>query len=473
MTELWQWSATDLAAAIRAGEISSRELIDDVLDRIDEVNPALNALVAVDHDGARSAADEADRLIGSGAEVGPLHGVPVSIKANLAVEGQPTTSGVVAFADKVATADAPSVRNLRDAGAIVIGRSNLPEFGLRGTTDGPLYGRTVNPWHATAAPGGSSGGAAAAAAAGMGPLHQGSDIGGSLRFPSIACGVASVKPTAHRVPVFNSTSSGDRAPASISASVQGMICREVADVRLATSVMIRPDPRDPNCPPVPWDGPTLDSPITVAVAEPGDLAHTGIVELLERAAAQLAEAGYRVVRVETPSIDEPFDGWFSTLVTEMDGAMTATVERFGSPEVRQLLAWTVQAGEILDRDAYIAALGRRTGLLREWNLFLDEHPLLLTPFMLSPMFDWDFDTKSFEETMWVLERSKYAFGVNYLGLPAGTIGMDLVEDRPAGIQLIGRRFREDLICDGLEAIERANGVMARRLWDRAEVTSAA
>lgn len=459
-------AATDAAAAIRTGELRSTELVESVLERIDDRNGALNALVSVDAEGTRRAASGADRAVERGDELGPLHGVPVTIKANLDVEGQPTSAGVVAFADKLATADAPAVRNLRRAGAIVLGRSNMPEFGLRGVTDGPLFGAAGNPWHPVASPGGSSGGAAAAAAAGMGPLHQGSDIGGSLRFPSIGCGVASVKPTSNRVPAFNSSSGGERGLMSQTFSVQGIIAREVRDVRLATSLMIGPDPRDPNSPPVPWDGPPLTEPVTVAVSrdwgprEP----HPDVVALHDRAAGILADAGYRVVEAKPPPIEAAFRGWFSVATTELALGMLPTVEKFGSDDVRQLLEWTVEAGEVLDGDGYLRAIAERTAVLREWNLFLDE--LVLTPFLTGPMYDGDFDTRSLAEIDGVLDRAMHAFGVNYLGLPAGTIGMDLVDERPSGVQLVGRRFREDVICDALEAIEATNGVMAHRLWER-------
>ncbi|MEO1060951.1 MAG: amidase [Actinomycetota bacterium] len=471
MDELWRCGAVELAAAIRSGETTAREAVTSILGRIDDLNPDLNALVAVDHDGAVAAAERADAALVAGAELGPLHGVPVTIKANLDVAGQPTTSGVEAFADKIAAQDAPAVRNLRHAGAIVLGRSNMPEFGIRGTTFNPLHGRTANPWDDDAAPGGSSGGAGVAAAAGFGPLHQGSDIGGSLRFPASACGAVTVKPTSNRVPAFNSTSTSERGVLSQAMSVQGIIAREAADVRLATAAMIRPDPRDPNSPPVPWLGEPLRGPITVAVAEidPEPEPHPGIVELIERAAEHLADAGHRIVRAVAPSIDDAMRGWFSAAVTEMSVGMTPAIERFGSADIQRFLGWTVAAGEVLDRDGYLQTLGSRTALMRDWNLFLDEYPLVLTPFMVSPMFDWDFDTRGLDEVVHVIDRAKYAFGINYLGLPAGVIAMDLVEERPAGVQLVGRRYREDLICDAMEAIEHRNGVMAHRLWDRVAV----
>ncbi|MEM9749199.1 MAG: amidase [Actinomycetota bacterium] len=464
--EPWRLTATDATAMMARGELTSVDVVESVLERIDARNGEINALTTVDPDGARAAARKADEQRRAGGPIGPLHGVPVTIKGNLDVAGEPTTSGVTAFADKLAPDDAPAVSNLRRAGAIVIGRTNLPEFGIRGTTFNPLYGRTANPWHPEASPGGSSGGAGAAAAAGFGPLHQGSDIGGSLRFPAFGCGVATIKPTSHRVPAFNSSSSAERGVLSQTISCIGMISPTVADVRLATEAMIAPDPRDPNSPPVPWCGPDLPTPLTVAVSHDWGPhpPHPGIVSLIDRAASQLDDAGYRVVEIAPPPIEEAFRSWLAAASTELAVGLGPVVERFGSDDTRQLLQWTIDAGELLDRDGYMWALGDRTRIQRTWNLFLDEHPLILCPFMTQPMYDWDFDVRSFEAVNGVLERAMHAFGVNFLGLPAGVIGMDLVEDRPAGVQVLGRRYREDLVCDALEAIEHRNGVMAERLW---------
>ncbi|MEM9609212.1 MAG: amidase [Actinomycetota bacterium] len=466
--DAWRLSAVDAVRLQEAGELSSVELIESVLERIEQHNEDLNAIVALDAGGALVAAAEADRRRAAGDQLGPLHGVPVTIKANLDVEGQPTTSGVAAFADKVAPADAPSVGHLRRAGAIVIGRTNMPEFGFRGATESSLYGTTRNPWHPVASPGGSSGGASAAAAMGFGPLHQGSDIGGSLRFPAGGCGLATVKPTSCRVPANNLTSSGERGLLSQLMSVQGIITRHVADARVATKVMAQPSPRDPNCPPVPWDGPPIPTPITIAVSDDWGIhePHPGLVDLHRRAADQLSDAGYQVIEADPPPIEDAYRGWFSLATTEAAIGMTPAVHRFGGESIRTVFDWTIEMGGVLGRDDYVAGLGARTAMMRAWDQFLDEHPLVLTPFLTMPMYDVDFDTQSPESMVGVAERAMHAFGINFLGLPAGVIGMDLVEDKPSGVQIVGRRYREDLICDALEAIEQRNGVMSHRLWER-------
>jgi len=466
MTELWQRTAVELAAGIRRREHTATEALESVLARVDERNPHLNAITYDCREAARAEAAAADAAVAAGAALGPLHGVPVTIKENVDQAGTPNPNGVPALADLMASEDAPLVSNLRSAGAVIFGRTNTPEFSMRATTDNPLRGRTRNPWDDDASPGGSSGGAGSACAAGMGPLHHGNDIGGSLRFPSFANGTTTVKPSSFRVPVFNATATAERPLLSATMSCQGIIARTAADVRLATSVMIAPDARDPNHIPLPWDGPSLDGPITVAVTTEsnGYDMHPAMGELVERSAEMLADAGYHVVHVDPPSILGPANEWFRAGVTEMSLSLGPAVTAHGSETIQQIFEWYYELGEILDRDAYLQSLGDRGRYLREWSLFLDEYPLLLTPFLLRPLYDWDADAQSFEELKDVFDSSMYSCGTNYLGLPAGVFGVDLVEGRPAAVQIVGRRYREDLVVDAMDAVQERNGILTDRLW---------
>ena len=468
MSELWKLSAVELAGAIRSREVTATEVTQSVLDRINDRNPQLNAIVFDLSEQALVQAAEADAAVARGDALGPLHGVPVTVKENVDQLGTPTTNGVPAFAQVMPSDDSPMVRNLRRAGAIFVGRTNTPEFSMRGTTDNPLRGRTFNPWDSEASPGGSSGGAGSAAAAGFGPIHHGNDIGGSLRFPAFANGVTSVKPTSFRVPVFNPSATAERGPLSQAMSCQGVIAREARDVRLGTQVLIQPDPRDPNSPPVPWRGSPVPEPISVAVttASAGFDIHPGIVDLVDRAAQLLADAGYRVVRADPPPILEPAQAWFKTGTTELQVLLDPAVQAYGSDDIKKVFRHFFEASEIQDRDGYITHLADRTRMMRAWNLFLDQYPLLITPFMMSPLYSWNFDLGEFGDFKYFLDTSVYSFGLNYLGLPAGVIGLDLVHGLPAAIQVVGQRFREDLICDALEAIEAGNGIMAHRLWAR-------
>ena len=196
---LWRWSASELAVAIRNRDCSSEEVVRAHLERIDAVNPRVNAVTMILAEEALNAARRADEQVASGAEPGPLHGVPFTVKENVDVVGTPTTSGVVMLGASMPQRDAPVVAHLRAAGAIPIGRTNLPEFGLRYHTDNDLHGATRNPWDESRTPGGSSGGEAAAIATGMSPFGVGNDMAGSLRYPAQCCGIASFRPGFGRV----------------------------------------------------------------------------------------------------------------------------------------------------------------------------------------------------------------------------------------------------------------------------------
>jgi amidase len=465
---LWQLSASALADHIDARECSAADAMESILARTEACNPTLNAIVYPCLDAARAQAREADAAKARGESWGPLHGVPVTIKENIDVAGMPTPNGVRAFEGVIAPDDSPVVRNLRAAGAIVIGRTTTPEFSMRATTDSPLHGRTRNPWGPDASSGGSSGGAGSAAAAGMGPIHHGNDIGGSLRIPAFACGVATVKPTVGRVPVFNPSAAAERGLLAQLMSQQGALCREVRDVRLATAVMSRGDARDPWWVPVPFEGPALPAPIRVAFTKNahGYPMHPGIAQMLDRAARVLETAGYAVEEVEPPSITEPAAGWMSIALAEIRATLGPLARQHGSETVQRIFEAYYAMGDVAEGERYLLGLAARTKLTRAWNIFLDRYPLVLSPFMLRPTHTWDYDAQGAAQTKDLFDALIYSYGVNYLSLPAGVVPVDLVDGLPAGVQIIGRRFREDLILDAMEAIERDAGVMAHRLWAR-------
>ncbi len=462
----WQMSAVEIAAGIRSKLFSCRDVMESTVERIRSLNPKLNAIVVDLTDEALAEAQTADRKLATMEWPRALFGVPVTIKVNVDQQGQATTNGLPAFASLMAPDDSPIVRNLRNAGAIIVGRTNTPEVSMRVTTVNPLHGRTWNPWHPDASAGGSSGGAGAAAAAGFGPIHHGNDIGGSLRFPAFANGVATIKPTQGRVPAYNPSAPAERGLLAQLASVQGAIARTVADVRLATRVMSAADPRDPWWVPAPFDGEPLRKPIRVAMTtnSHGYPIHPQIKTLIDMAAGYLSQAGYDVVEVEPPSIMEPARGWFTVLLTELKATLGPIVDQFASEDLRRIFGWYYEYGEILDMDRYRAGLADRTRMIRNWNVFLDTHPLVLTPFLMRPTYPWNYDARGFEQTKDLFDAAIYSYGVNYLGLPAGVVPIDLVEGLPAGVQLVGRRFREDIILDAMEAIEQYAGSLVKRLW---------
>jgi len=465
---IWQWSAVDTAAAIRDGRITAQEAVEAALQRMAGSNEAVNAVTVDLSDDARRAARRADGIVASGVALGALHGVPITIKENVDQTGQATTNGIPAFAEVIAEADSPVVANLRKAGAIIIGRTNTPEFSLRWFTDNPLRGLTKNPWNEATTPGGSSGGAAAAVALGIGAIAHGNDLGGSLRYPAYACGLATIRPSLGRVPAYNPTGVEERPPTQQLMSVQGPIAREVRDVRLALGVMAQRDARDPWWVPAPLDGPRLAPPIKVAVCKtPAGIAcHEAVAKAIDQAADSLADAGYAVEAKDPPLVAEIAESWRALLFTDTKVMSEAAMRQYGSEDINQVLGDYLAASNVRDLDGYARALADRTRLLRAWSEFMEDYPLVLAPVSQVPPFPQLEDLQGTERVKQMLDEQSMLYGVNLLGLPSAAVPTGLHEGVPMGVQIIGPRLREDLCLDAAEAVERGTGILSQQLWSR-------
>ncbi|MDD9957822.1 MAG: amidase [Gammaproteobacteria bacterium] len=466
MNPLWQLSAVDQAAGIRAGDFSSASVVASVLERVAEKNPELNAIVDPLNEQAMAAAHKADAAVANKESLGSLHGVPVTIKVNVDTNGRPTTNGMEVFKNVIAPDNSPIVQNLLNAGAIIIGRTNTPEMSMRLTTDNPLYGLTRNPWNLAMSPGGSSGGAAAAAAAGFGAIHHGNDIAGSLRYPATACGLSTVKPGLGRVPAYLPSAKAERGMLAQLMSVQGVICREVKDVRLATEVLIGHDPRDPWHVPMPFKQEDSGLPKVGFCKQAYDYPiHKDIISNLDRAASLLEAAGYQVNEIATPPISEAAKAWLQVTNFEMRKTLEPVFAEHGSAIINQIFNDYYKLEDMVDAEGYLFGIAARTRMVREWNLLLAEYPLVLTPYLMRPAYPYDYD-ETFAGVKDIFAASIYSYGVNYIGMPAGFVPVGLVEEMPSGVQLIGQKWREDLILDAMEVIEKATGVMTQQLWDR-------
>jgi amidase len=454
-TELWRWDAGALAAAIRGGKISSREATEAVLARLEAVNPRLNAVTVVLAGPARAAADRADAAVRRGEPLGPLHGVPVTIKENADQAGAATTNGVVAFEALTAAADSPPVANWKRAGAVIVGRTNTPAFSLRWHTDNELRGRTFNPWARERTPGGSSGGAAAAVASGIAPLAHGNDLGGSVRYPAYCCGVAGIRPTLGRVPAYNATTADERPLGIQLMSVQGPLARRVADVRLGLAAMAARDPRDPWWAPAPLEGPPLARPLRVALTvDPGGLGvHADVAAAVRRAGAALAAAGYAVEEVEPPDVAGVARCWTSIVMNETRHVTQPVLRQHGGADLNRSLDFFLAATPDLDLVGYMKALGLRSKHVRDWMLFLERYPLVVGPVSTEPPFEVGFDTTTAARAGEVFTAQRLLVAVNLLGLPAVAVPTGVTDGLPLGVQVIGSRYREDLCLDAAEAIE--------------------
>jgi amidase len=465
---LWQLGACELAAAVAAREVSCVEVVQSTLKRMHATNGHINAVVDDMGEAALELARERDVSVARGDALGPLHGVPVTIKENIDQAGRATPNGVAAFKDVIALSDAPVVRNLLAAGAVPIGRTNTPEFSFRATTDNELHGRTFNPWNDVASAGGSSGGAAAGVMMGYGALGHGNDIGGSLRFPAYACGAATVKPGLGRVPAYNSSAKLERGMLAQLMSVQGVIAREVRDVRRGMEALVRYDPHDPWMVPMPFVGPALAWPLKVAVTKnmyEFDL-HPAVSEAIDTAAAALSKAGYDVHEVEPPLLREAAHLGAGCLFGETKALLGGDIRAHGSETVNRIFDEYFRQFAPLEGEALLLGMADRARLVRAWTVFLDEWPLVLTPFLPNPIFSWDRDTQGEDGVREVLGSAIYSYSMNLLGLPAANVPANYNDGQPVGVQIVGRRFREDLLLDAAEVIEADVGVMAQRLWQR-------
>ena len=465
--ELWRWSAVDLARGIRTRRVSSREAVESILGRIDEVNPHLNALIEVSPDESCAMADAADQAVAAGRPLGPLHGVPVSIKVNSDQAGHATTNGIVAFKDEVAQDDAPHVKKLRDAGAVFVGRSNTPAFSYRWFTNNDLHGRTLNPWDAARTPGGSSGGAGAAVASGMGPIGHGNDIGGSVRYPAYACGLVGVRPTVGRVPTFYGPTNADEAMSVQTMLTQGPQTRTVADARLALEAMSGTDPRDPLAVPVPppYAMPPLEGPIRVGLLRDVGVAtpQPAVNAALDTAAEWLGAAGYVVEEVELPLFEEAYRLWWLLCMEEFRQIMPL-VEQVGDEGMKRAAAHYYAVaqdwwGPAPGLEEYMNGYARRGTLIARLQAFLEEVPLLLLPVSAEQAFEQDADLASVERARSVMAAQWSMMAIPMLGFPALSVPTAVVDGLPVGVQLLGRRFREDTILDAAEVIEARNDVV--------------
>lgn len=463
---LWQWSACDLAEAIAAGDVTCMQAMESTVERIRATNGHLNAIVDDLSDEALAQAKAQDK---AGPNGQPLFGVPVTIKENIDQEGRATPNGVTAFKDLIAPGDSPVVTNFKSSGAIPVGRTNTPEFSFRATTVNELHGRTFSPWNDTATAGGSSGGAAAAVMMGYGPLAHGNDIGGSLRFPAYCCGAATVKPGLGRVPAYNPSAPAERGPLAQMMSVQGVIAREVRDVRLAMKSLIAHDPHDPWQVPMPFDGPKIEGPIKLGYTREtyGCEMHPAVHEAMATAREALRMVGYDVQEVDIPNVKECGEIGFRALMGEVKRFFEADIRAHGSKDINEIFDQYFAMFPPLEGDDLLKAMAERNRYIREWTVLLSEFPLILTPFMLTPCFSWNRDAEGEEGVREVLGNAFYSYSMNFMGLPAGNVPANYNDGQPIGVQIVGPRFREDLILDACEVIENSAGIMAHHLWDRA------
>ncbi len=459
MSDLWRLSAVELAALVRKREVSAVQAAQSALQRLDAVNPAINAVVDHRPEDVLAQAAEVDAALARGEDPGLLAGVPVTVKVNVDQAGFATTNGVRLQKDLIAERNSPVVDNLRRAGAVIVGRTNTPAFSLRWFTGNVLHGDTRNPRNPALTPGGSSGGAASAVAAGIGHLAHGTDIAGSIRYPAYACGVHGLRPSLGRVAAYNA-SLPERSIGGQITAVSGPLGRTIADVRLGLAALAAPDPRDPWWVPAPLTGPDAPRRAALCLNPEGMDTDPAVVKALQEAARRLSEAGWTVDTLEAiPPMQEAADLQIRMWMADGYDAMLAVAEKEGDPGALVALAGQRDKAAGADLASFSAVLTRRATLTRLWEMFFAEYPVLLLPVSAELPFPDNLDLQGDAAYARVWRAQLTQIGLPFMGLPGLSVAMGSAMSSagpsPVGVQVVAGRYREDLCLAAGEIIEAA------------------
>lgn len=453
MSALLRLSATEAAAAIRARKISPVELTQAVLDGITRTQPTLNAFVTVDAEAALAAAHSAEAAVARGDALGPLHGVPFSVKDLTWTAGLRTTMGSKLFEHFVPEEDAVPVARLRAAGAILVGKTTTPEFGHKPFTESPVSGTSRNPWNLAHTPGGSSGGAAAAVAAGLGPLALGTDGGGSIRIPAACCGVLGLKPTLGRVPNIHAPDGfGNN-------SFIGPMTRSVADARLMLDVIEGPDPRDPYA----YATPRPAFPARLRLSWAPRVGNA----LLDPEVAALCEAALAALGGEVASValdfvaeEEGFQVMLQSSLAARFGARLAT----DAGSLDPTLVETIRRGQARSAAEVLAATQARTKLFRRMVALFESIDVLVTPTIaapapvlgLDPFAPFAIGNATGEAGRMRATWYPYTYPFNLTGHPALSVPCGrTAAGLPVGLQLTGRWHEDHSLLDLAARLEAA------------------
>jgi len=452
MQDLWRLSAAELAAQIRSKKVSAKEAASAGLARLDAVNPGINAVVDHRPDDVLAQAEAIDAAIARNDELGPLAGVPVTVKVNIDQTGFATTNGLRQQREIIARSNSPVIDNLRKAGAVILGRTNCPAFSYRWFTTNLVHGDTKNPCDPGITPGGSSGGAAAAVAAGIGHIAHGTDIAGSIRYPAYACGVHGLRPTVGRIAAFNAALPERTIGPQISA-VSGPLARTIGDIRIALAAMSGRDARDPWWVPAPLEGPAMPKRAALCLQPDGLETSAEVKAAVADAGKRLERAGWTVEEVATPPLREAAD--LQTKLWLGDGyeAQLAAAEREGDPGALACLRGNRAKVFPFDAAAFSQALTRRATLTREWLQFFETYSVLLMPVSGELPFPDGLDMRDEASFARVWRAQLTQIAIPFMGLPGLTVSTGLVGRVPVGVQVVSGRYREDLCLLAGEAIE--------------------
>lgn len=448
-------TAHELTRMIAAREISPVELTEDVLQRQEALETDINAFVTLTPEIARAAAKQAEKAVMAGDRLGLLHGLPLSVKDLISMQGVPWTFGSKPFAENMGPVDAPAVARARAAGACIIGKSTTSEFGCKGTGDSPLSGVTRNPWNLDKTPGGSSAGAGASVAAGLTPFALGTDGGGSIRIPSSLCGLFGIKAQFSRVPLFP-------IPATPTLAHVGPLARTVRDAALLLTAISGHDARDPFAVagPVPdylgACGQTIEG-MRIAWSPTFGYARSDpeILRITEKAARSFEQLGCHVEEVEAPFGDEPLEIWraefYGGVGTKLKGLLTDSPEQLDPGVVDMLSSALDQSIE-----DYFTKLFARYAFRETMREFFEGYDLLLSPVLPVAAFDTGLDVPPGWEDRDPVSWVYYTYPFNTTGQPAASIPAGFTKSGlPVGLQMAARINSETDIFRAAAAFEEA------------------
>lgn len=457
-------SAGELVDAFRSKQLSPVEATHDLLNRIERLNPFLNAYCTISAESAISAATAVEAALLRGDDIGPLGGVPVAIKDATETAAIRTTYGSRIFSEHVPTEDAAVVERLRRAGAIIIGKTNTPEFACKGTTDNRLFGPTRNPWNTERTAGGSSGGSAAAVAAGLAPLAEGNDLAGSVRVPAACCGVVGLRPTLGRVPCYPTPN------AWTTLLIHGPLSRTVRDAALFLSVTQGVDPRDPQTYPcsenLEIDGNSDLRGLRIAWSP--TLGYSPVdsqTRLVAEEAVRVFEQLGATIERSDPSFENPKDLFIALSAPWRDGVCGKYLAEWESEMDPTLVERLKIAGKMTARE-YETAQQQRTELSQVVGRFFERFDFLITPTTSVPAFSIDAEFPSEidgEAVHSQLDWYPFTFPFSLTGQPAISVPAGwTTENLPVGIQIVGRRFDDKAVLKLAAAFESARPWAQRR-----------
>ncbi len=468
-------TATELARKIRSRELTSLEVVDAFLSQIYAYNPQLNAIVTVNDKKARERAKAADEALAKGQLWGPLHGVPITIKDHLATKGVKTTSGYPPLADYIPEFDATVVARLENAGAIILGKTNMPVLGVDFQTNNPIFGRTNNPWDLERTPGGSTGGGAAAVAAGLSPLEIGSDIAGSIRIPSHFCGIFGLKPTENFVSAAGSTPG---LPKREFDSIRhlfsiGPLARSIDDLKLAFSLIAGADPQDVNVPAIPivYPQPRPLKKLRIAWTDnfPGAKVSNDTMAAMKTFAEKLAAQGITVEKINPPGFDFT-DAWktYGNLLSMELGVYVPSYVRL-TVYVFRLYKDMVFP---LSYKKYLTVLTRRDRLIAKMEAFLSRYDAWICPVAITPAYKHIKPTKLFgpfpvytkdivvegEAVDYLTFNGAYTTIFNITGNPVVVMPIGYTQSGiPIGVQVVGSRWQDARLLTVAEQLFKVGG----------------